>query len=89
MTWCRRNPLGGWGLRCSSFPLIVADVPCIASSSLLDLHTQAPSERPYLLLGQAPFNQTELSGIHPDFLAKAVDLGVDFTSNEQEEAGEV
>jgi hypothetical protein len=30
-----------------------------------------------------------LSGIPLDFLAKALDLGVDFTSNEQEEAGEV
>ena len=38
---------------------------------------------------QTLLDQAELSGLHPEFLAKAVDLGVDFTSDEQKEAGEV
>lgn len=54
MIQCRRNPLGGRGLRCISWSLVAADVPDIVSSSLLDLATQAPSARPHLLLGQAP-----------------------------------
>ena len=40
-------------------------------------------------LVRAGSDQTELGGLHPHFLAKAVDLVVDLTSDEQEEAGEV
>ncbi len=39
----RPNPSGGWGLRAISLSLVVADVPDIDSSSLLDLASQAPS----------------------------------------------
>jgi len=48
-----------------------------------------PVTRRRYLVGQAPLKQTQLGVMHPDFLAKAVDLGVDFASNEQEEAGEI
>jgi len=39
----RPNPLGGWGLRAISLSLVVVDVPDIASFSLRDLASQAPS----------------------------------------------
>ena len=55
--------------------------PKVADPSHLFVRNMGPP--PYFL------DQTELSGLHPEFLAKAVDLGVDFTSDEQKEAGEV
>ncbi len=39
----RPNPSGEWRLRAISLSLVVVDVPDIASSSLRDLASQAPS----------------------------------------------
>ena len=50
----RRNPKGAWGLRAISALLVVNDVIDIASSSRLELASQAPCARPLLILGQAP-----------------------------------
>jgi len=48
----RPNPSGGWGLRAISLSLVVADVPDIASSSLLDLASQAPSANVMVFMGR-------------------------------------
>ena len=39
----RPNPAGGWGLRAISLSFVVNDAYRIASSSLRDLTSQAPS----------------------------------------------
>jgi hypothetical protein len=50
----RCNPLGAWGLRADLFVARRRRCPRIASSSRLDLGSQAPCARHTLILGQAP-----------------------------------
>jgi hypothetical protein len=50
----RRNPLGAWGLRADLFVARRQRCACIASSSRLELGSQAPCARHVLILGHAP-----------------------------------